>query len=352
MRPIFERSKSDMTVIGDEDRTLLEGIAIDDDAKAPVLAKHAPEGSLKEATFAVSFYIVTSIVMVLVNKAVLNAVDLPLIFLWLQLVVAVLLLLAFSATGMVTFQTLSPTKRTAIMPLIVVNVVGLTLNTYCLKYVDASFYQVARALVLPITVLFSRLFLKQTVSNGILISCAVVFTGFLVGTLLEGKEIVISVIGLSLGIASSVSTAAHSIVIKSSYAAMNGNTLDMVYYNNLLSMFMLTPVVMVSGELQTVMDIARRADAQSQFHALAVGGLVTGVFGFLINIAGFFQIKVTSPITHMISSAFRGVLQTLLAVAVFGDVLTSARVTSIGIILFGSALYAWVSSKRAAAEKK
>jgi len=47
-----------------------------------------------------------------------------------------------------------------------------------------------------------------------------------------------------------------------------------------------------------------------------------GIFGFLICIAGFISIQVTSPTTHMISSAVRGVIQTYLGVALFGDVLT------------------------------
>lgn len=44
--------------------------------------------------------------------------------------------------------------------------------------------------------------------------------------------------------------------------------------------------------------------------------------GFLICIAGFLSIKITSPITHMVSAAVRGVLQTLLSVAFFADVIT------------------------------
>lgn len=47
-----------------------------------------------------------------------------------------------------------------------------------------------------------------------------------------------------------------------------------------------------------------------------------GVFGFLICIAGFVSIKVTSPVTHMISAAVRGVIQTFLGYELFGDVIT------------------------------
>ena len=66
------------------------------------------------------------------------------------------------------------------------------------------------------------------------------------------------------------------------------------------------------------------------------------------------SIKVTSPTTHMISSAMRGVIQTILGVSLFGDVVTlcalatvrladlcSGRLCSIALTLAGSILYTW-----------
>ena len=60
-------------------------------------------------------------------------------------------------------------------------------NNYTLKYVDASFYQVARGLVLPLTVATSYFFLHARPSFKILVSCAIVTLGFLVGVFLDGK---------------------------------------------------------------------------------------------------------------------------------------------------------------------
>ncbi|KAJ3396803.1 hypothetical protein HDU80_009837 [Chytriomyces hyalinus] len=325
------------------------------ESKSRTQAAPNSESSTKQVVFAVSFYITTAIVMVLVNKAVLNTVALPLTFLWVQLLVAVLLLSASSYFGVLQCPTFTSSTCRSLAPLIVINVIGLTLNTFCLQHVDASFFQVARSLVLPFTVLMSWIFLGQKSSAWVLTSCAAVFTGFIVGTLMEDEEIVVSKIGIVFGIASSLTTAGHSIVIKHSYAVVRGNTLDLVYYNNVMSVVVLTPVVLMSGEMEMMLDLLVKknkvgaVDSGDQLRALVFGGLVTGVFGFLINIAGFFQIKVTSPVTHMISSAFRGVLQTLLAVAFFHDILTSSRIMSIAIILFGSCLYAWVSSQENAA---
>ncbi|KAI9342579.1 hypothetical protein BDR26DRAFT_859205 [Obelidium mucronatum] len=321
------------------------------------------KGSFREVIFAVGFYITTAIVMVMVNKAVLNTVPLPITFLWVQILVAVILLQLASILGIFKLPLLTLKQCNKMLPLILVNVIGLTLNTLCLQYVDASFYQVARALVLPFTVGLSRVCLNQTITPSVLFSCWIVFIGFIAGTLFEGGGgIVVSVFGTTLGVASSVSTAVHAIVIKTSLGLVNGSTIDLVYYNNVISLGMLLPIVLVSGEMSKVSDILVFAykgkvgqgsvlsneEASSQLFALVVGGFVTGIFGFLINIAGFFQIKVTSPLSHMISSAFRGVLQTLIAVLLFGDIISISRVISISFILAGSCFYAWLKSQESA----
>lgn len=97
--------------------------------------------------------------------------------------------------------------------------------------------------------------------------------------------------------------------------------MDLVYYNNLLSAVLLAPLVFLSGESTTVLEMV--ALGGPPLKTFITGATITGLFGFLICIAGFLSIKVTSPVTHMISSAVRGVIQTFLGKWVFGDVITA-----------------------------
>ena len=214
-------------------------------------------------------------------------------------------------------------------------------------------------MVLPLTVVFTWTILKKPSSGRIIISCGVVCAGFLTGTLDRGPGAV-SLSGVFWGLASSVTTAFHSIVIKSSLDVVKGSTMDLVWYNNVLSAVGLIPIVIIGGEVSTIYGLVADAAAGSWgigglgdadgdtvgidysvqesigtqgLKVLLWGGFITGIFGFLINIAGFLQIKVTSPVTHMISSAVRGVLQTVLAVIIFQDIVTSARLSGILLIL-------------------
>ena len=126
-------------------------------------------------------------------------------------------------------------------------------SNYTLKYVDASFYQVARGLVLPFTVVVSFIFLHARPSLKVLSACGVVTLGFFVGVFLDGTPV--SMLGILFGVASSAITAVHSVVIKKSLKAVNGSALALSWYMNLLSSALLFPVLLLAGEGPGVMKL-------------------------------------------------------------------------------------------------
>ncbi|KAL1942475.1 hypothetical protein VTO73DRAFT_6077 [Trametes versicolor] len=114
-----------------------------------------------------------------------------------------------------------------------------------------------------------------------------------------------------------------------------------------MSAIILAPIIILVGELPGVMKLLFGANenAAGQMSTLAtfvMGSLITGAFGFLMSLASLMSIKVTSPITHMVSSAVRGVAVSLLGVWLFHDIVTQGRALSIGIILLGSIWYTWI----------
>eukprot|EP00128_Syssomonas_multiformis_P016259 Colp12_sorted_trinity150504_noHs@31555 len=300
----------------------------------------------KQVIFAVGFYFVTSTSMVMANKWVLNSSDIPILFLWLQLVVAVVCLYICQLAGMLKLPHIEYDKARALFPLIAVNCIGLTFNTLCLRDVDASFFQVARGLVLPCTVALTWVMLKTPSSPAVLVSCAIVCAGFFTGA----GEVNVRLIGVIYGAISSVTTALHAVVIKQSLKVVE-NTMDLVYYNSVLSALGLLPIVIVRMELGPALDLFVNPDLASSRSTFIWGCILTGFIGFLINIAGFLQIKVTSPVTHMISSAVRGVGQAFVAMALFGDVMSVKRAVGISLILLGSCAYTWIRHLETEREK-
>ncbi|KAF8937199.1 hypothetical protein EDD21DRAFT_400349 [Dissophora ornata] len=296
----------------------------------------------------VGFYMISALLMVSCNKWALKTLEVPWLLLWCQMLIAVLLLRVTDSVGMLKMPVIQKDVAKALIPLIAINVLGLGVNTLCLVYVDTSFYQIARGLVLPFTVIFAYVLLGQPSSKLVLGSCIVVFCGFYTGVT---SEVDVSQLGVFFGIVSSVTTSLHAIVIKKSLAAVNNSSIDLVYYNNVLSLMAMTPIIFLSGESSLVMERFDE-DGFASLRSFFFAAFITGIFGFLVNLAGFMQISKTSPTTHMISGAVRGVLQTLLGYFAFGDIITSGRLMGIVLILGGGALYTYAKDKEMRAKTK
>ncbi|GFZ52384.1 hypothetical protein JCM24511_10157 [Saitozyma sp. JCM 24511] len=255
---------------------------------------------------------------------VLIATPTPMFFLYLQLAISVVLLLGCHLRRLSILLSFNLTVARKLSPLILINVRSLTFNTICLHYVDASFYQIARGLVLPIAV------------------GPAFATGVLCAALSSPK-------GVFFGILSSGTTAIHSIVIKSSLAAADNSAVNLAWYANLLSTVVIFPFILVAGEFGPILHMLATPEELETF---LVGTAVTGVLCFLICVAGLLFIKVTLPVTQMISSAARGASRLSSAYScsktshrgeygatVCGCNPVRARTSSIVIITIGSCAY-------------
>jgi GDP-fucose transporter C1 len=293
----------------------------------------------------------SALLMIFVNKAVLTASpSLPLAFLLIQLLIAVLLLHLSSLLipSKIDLPKLTLPSAKLLFPVVFINIVGLVFNTLCLRGVEASFFQIARGMVLPLTILVSAIHTRvlPTPRNKILFSATIVTSGFLLGVTPTSSlplSATPSLLSLLYGFLSSLAIAIHAVLIKSSLPHCNNSTIHLAYWTNLGSAAMIAPFVFLRGEHWILIDLVNQGGANSR--TFVWGSLVTGIFGFLLCVAGLLSIKVTSPITHMFSSAARSVLQTLLGVWLFGDLITVNRASSILVILIGTLYYTWIKTQ-------
>ncbi|KAF9312254.1 hypothetical protein BG003_006453 [Podila horticola] len=315
-----------------------------------VSSKNSLGLSERQAMFtAVAFYMLTALIMVNVNKWALNKISAPWLLLWSQLLIAVVLLKFTDLVGLLKMPKIQMGVAKQLIPLIAINVIGLGLNTVCLVYVDISFYQIARGLVLPFTVVFTFAILHQPSSRFVIAACTIVFAGFMTGIT---ADINVSLPGVIFGVASSITTSLRAIVIKRSLNSVNGVSMDLVYYNNVLSVVAMLPILVASGEVASVASLYHEVNDQNALKRFLLGIVVTGILGFLVNVAGFLQIAHTSPTTHMVSAAVRGVLQTLLGYFAFKEIITAGRLVGIVLILGGSTVYTYARDKEMRAKDK
>ncbi|KAH9475580.1 GDP-fucose transporter 1 [Psilocybe cubensis] len=295
----------------------------------------------------ITFYMVAALVMVFVNKVVLRtAPNLPTILCAFQSIATVLLLSITSLfTSQVQLPTLDYTTARRLAPLMLIDASGFLFNTLCLRDVEAAYYNIARGLVLPLTILVVSMhsFTRPSLS---VVGCACIVTGgFLVGVSFEKglpSQAVPGPLALFYGFLSSLSIAMHAVLIKSSLPHVNGSATKLSYWSNLGTAVLLSFTALINGEVLSFLQMTQ--DSNWDWTTFAWGNIVTGVFGFLISIAGILSVKITSPITHMFSSASRTVLQMALGVKIFGDILTTRRIMSASMILLGTLLYTYVKA--------
>lgn len=203
-----------------------------------------------------------------------------------------------------------PTLR-SLFPLILIDALGFTFNALCLRSVPAAFYQIARGLVLPLTILIVAISSRPMTRPSIkVVGCATVVTlGFFIGAGgaggIGGEGGIATPTGLLYGFLSSLTIAVHAVLVKKSLAYVNGSSTLLSYYSNLGSAVLLGVLAVVKGEAYEFVGMVNGTHSSSgdwDWATFAWGNLVTGVFGFLISIAGILSVKVTSPVTHMFSS--------------------------------------------------
>ncbi|KAF9432492.1 hypothetical protein BGZ76_010708 [Entomortierella beljakovae] len=295
---------------------------------------------------AIAFYWVASLSVVFLNKTILSGSEFkfpyPLFVTLFQLVVALVLLIVSGHLGKRNrlFSMVPPFEfdidlAREIAPLSIVYVLMLTLNNLCLQLVEVTFYQVARSLSIFFNILLTYLMLGQSTSGGAMISCSVVVLGFFVGSYGETN---FSWPGLLAGVGSSIFVALYGIYVKKSLNIVENNQWRLLHYNTMISIILLTPIVLLSGELGEIwQEVYFLGDLQ--FWILMT---ITGVAGFSINIAMFLQIKYTTALTNTISGTAKSCVQTLMAMVFYQNPISALNGFGIFLSLFGSGMYSWV----------
>jgi solute carrier family 35 (GDP-fucose transporter), member C1 len=243
--------------------------------------------------------------MVFVNKAVLNSTpNLTILFMFIQSMTTVLLLhLTSLFSHHIQLPTLDVVTAKKLAPLIIVDAAGFTFNALCLRDVEAAFYQIARGMVLPLTIGLVSMTSRKAPALPVVGCASIVTVGFLIGVSRSGNIPERSVPGplaLFYGFISSLAIATHAVLIKSSLPHVDGSSTKLCYWQNIGAGALLAVATILKGEAADFMTMAR--SGTWDWTTFAWGNLVTGVFGFLISVAGILSVKVTSPVTHMFSS--------------------------------------------------
>jgi GDP-fucose transporter C1 len=225
----------------------------------------------------------------------------------------------------------------SIAPVTLIFIGMVVFNNLCLKYVEVSFYQTARSLTICFSVVFTYFILGVSTSTKAIMCCGVVMFGFAVGSF---GEINFSLMGWGFGIVSSIFVALYGIFVKRALNVLNNDSDILLNYNTMLSIVFLIPFILLNGELQVLLTSPVLRDPYTWVQLT-----VAGVFGLMINIATYLQIRFTSALTHNISGTVKACAQTILGVLIYQNEISPMAVMGILLVIGGSASYTYIRKK-------
>lgn len=295
--------------------------------------------NVSNIAFAVASYWAISLSMVFANKTLLGGADLktaPMFITWFQCVVTVIFCYVAPAVGVSRvppFELKADILR-QMLPLALVFTGMIVANNLCLKFVEVSFYQVARSLTIVFNVIFDFVILGQRTSFSAILCCALVVSGFLLG---NQQEVRWSLVGVIFGVTSSLFVAMNAIYVKKKFVLVDNNPWKITLYNNTLASILFLPLIVGSGEVSVILNspVVRTINFWSLM-------LLGGLLGVGISFATAAQIKYTSPLTHNVSATAKAAAQTVIALMVYRNPITALGALSVAVVLTGSLCYTLV----------
>ncbi|KAH0948977.1 hypothetical protein HN011_005350 [Eciton burchellii] len=298
-------------------------------------------------TFVIASYWIVSILTVFVNKALLSSklmnLDAPLFVTWFQCIVSVAICITLRKISQwypnyIEIADGNPFNKNIakqVLPLSILFTGMIATNNLCLKYVDVAFYYIGRSLTTVFNVIFTYILLGQRTSFKCIICCAVIIFGFWLGVDQEHIAGSLSVVGTFFGVLGSLLLSLYSIRTKQTLPVVNQDIWLLSYYNNIYSIFIFIPLMIINGELTIVYNYDKLGYSFF-WGAMMIGGM----FGFAIGYLTALQIKVTSPLTHNVSGTAKACAQTVLATYWFNEQKSFLWWISNIIVLTASAFYA------------
>ncbi|EAX94195.1 GDP-fucose transporter-related protein [Trichomonas vaginalis G3] len=299
--------------------------------------------TIGKTIFAVTFYMSISIILVFLNRLVMSESKEKagaLFTSWYQFIVTYIIIIIISTFCQnVPILNIFPPIRydfqtfVKVLPVCVTYLLQIGLNNKCLQFVSVSGYQVVRSLTILFNILLTYFILNQTTSLKAVLCCIGVIIGFFFGV--EG-EIGLTWKGCFYGVASSLFVALYSIVVKKTLKSLDNNEYVLIEYNTPIAIIAFIPLIYFNGEFEV---LTRKLSAN-----FWIMQTLAGVVGFLINIAIFININVTSPLTHNLAGTVKACIQTILAFYIFpsSEKMTIKKFIGTVMIIAFSGLYSVV----------
>lgn len=224
-----------------------------------------------------------------------------------------------------------------VAPLTIVYICVIIFNPLFLQHVEITTYHFAHSLIIAFSLLFSYLMLRVEQHQRIVSACVIIMFGTSIGAM---GNLNFSLVGAFYSISWPAIVALYGIYVKKTLLALRNDVWALVQYNTIMSIAIMVPLVMLSGELHDIFSTVWFWDEFGFWLQM----LITAMTGFAVNIAMLLLLMQTSPLTLIVASVCKTSIQALVVAVIFGNRMTLLNLSGMLITLVGSAYYSYIRS--------
>jgi len=261
---------------------------------------------------ACSAYCVSSILMTFINKAIFSIFEFnfPLSLLLYQYVFTVVIVSVGRMLRIVEFNTLDRSLMKAWYPANILFLLMLMTSSYALKYLSVPMVTIFKNLTTTLVAIGDFYFLGQT-SSGRVFACilVMVFASIIAGF----NDLNFSFIGYVWMLCNCFVSAGYILYMRLVINTRKPSDWQMVFYNNLLAIPLVLPLILSSGEIPLLFTL----DASFFSTQFVITFVLNGISSVLISASSFWAVKTTSPTTYSIVGTLNKIPLTVLSFFVF-----------------------------------
>ncbi|KAG0741582.1 hypothetical protein G6F57_007470 [Rhizopus arrhizus] len=219
-----------------------------------------------------------------------------------------------------------------VAPLSIVYMCIIIFNPLFLQHVEVTTYHFSHSLSIAFSLIFSFYMLQIEHSGSVNSACVVIMLGLCVCSM---GSLNFSVAGAFYAVAWPAVVSIYGIYLKKTLTALKNDVWALIQYNTILSLATLTPLVILSGELKSVLNEVWFLDETGFWIQM----IITSLTGFAVNVIMVLLILYTSPLTLVVASINKTILQAFLATLLFGNPMSLMNVVGMLVSLTGTCYY-------------
>jgi len=278
-------------------------------------------------------YSICSMSMTFTNKAIFSTYNFqfPLCLLFFQHIFTLVLVISARTLGYISFTPLKWNLVQSWYPVNLLFILMLISGSYAIKLLSVPMVTIFKNLSTTVITIGDYFLFGQPLSMGILFSVFLMIASSLVAGY---NDLAFDANGYTWMGINAVVTAGYVLYMRFAMKKTQLNEWGMVYYNNSLAIPTLLPMLLVSGEMTTVMESL--SQYTYNFYGICFW---TGISGFLLSISSFWAVRTTSPTTYSMVGSLNKIPLTILGVLFFETPMKLIGGISIAIGLVAGGMY-------------